>query len=191
MVIVPVFTRNYRQCAPRDENSVVCSSASQRKGRSGSITRGQVGDRAALWGSHPNQVSPFPFGLGGECIWHHRRLNDALTNSGSAEAFPGRSDAGRNLCRVISDSSRYGLGTNSGPRRSRVVASDLSHRVRPLDDLPGYFLRPRSKNCQTVPTARVVLFDDTTSLNAELVRGSACTGYALPNLILAALVHRA
>ena len=39
-----------RQCAPRDENSVVCSSASQRKGRSGSITRGQVGDRAALWG---------------------------------------------------------------------------------------------------------------------------------------------
>jgi hypothetical protein len=49
-----------RQCAPRDENSVVCSSASQRKGRSGSITRGQVGDRAALWGGHPNQVSPFP-----------------------------------------------------------------------------------------------------------------------------------
>ena len=72
------------------------------------------------------KFSPFPFGLGGECTWHHRRLNDALTNSGSAGAFPGKSDAGRNLCRVISDPNRSS---------SSIVSSRVSTRSRPWDKL--------------------------------------------------------
>ena len=55
----------------------------------------------------------------------------------------------------------------------------------------GDLLRPRNKNCQTVPTARIVLFDDTKSLSAEFLRGAACAGYPLANLILATLIHGA